>query len=95
MTSPVALEAEPFPIAQVRLLAGPFKEQQDVHAHYLLMVDPDRLLAGFREKAGLPAKAKRYGGWESRDRQRLGACLNRPDLSRRSTCSRDDGTRAH
>ena len=67
MTPPVAIEAEPFPIAQVQLLAGPFKEQQDVHARYLLLVEPDRLLAGFREQAGLPAKAKRYGGWESRD----------------------------
>src|SRR5439155_24304914 len=28
---------------------------------------PGRLLAGFREQAGLPAKAKRYGGWEAKD----------------------------
>ncbi|WP_438432665.1 beta-L-arabinofuranosidase domain-containing protein [Gorillibacterium sp. sgz500922] len=31
---------------------------------YLTRFDPDRLLAGFREVAGLPAKAKVYPGWE-------------------------------
>jgi DUF1680 family protein len=32
---------------------------------YLQKLEPDRLLAGFREVAGLPVKADRYGGWES------------------------------
>ena len=33
---------------------------------YLLSFDNDRLLAGFRENAGLNTKgAKRYGGWEN------------------------------
>ena len=31
---------------------------------YLRSLDPDRLLAGFYEAAGLKAKAERYGGWE-------------------------------
>ncbi len=31
---------------------------------YLLSLDADRFLAGFRENAGLPKKAERYGGWE-------------------------------
>lgn len=31
---------------------------------YLEGLEPDRLLAGFRETAGLPEKAKRYPGWE-------------------------------
>ncbi|AOZ92650.1 glycoside hydrolase family 127 protein [Paenibacillus crassostreae] len=31
---------------------------------YLLSYDPDRLLVGFREVAGLPAKATIYPGWE-------------------------------
>ena len=62
------LKVEPFPLSQVRLVdGGIFKECQDVHARYLLMVEPDRLLAPFRLQAGLPPKAERYGGWESRD----------------------------
>ena len=33
---------------------------------YLLSLDPDKLLAGFRETAGLDMKGKvRYGGWEN------------------------------
>ncbi len=60
-------QAEPFPLARVRLLDGPFKERQDLDSRYLLdVVEPDRLLAGFRAQAGLPEKAKRYGGWEAR-----------------------------
>ena len=36
-------------------------------ARFLLeVVEADRLLAGFRAQAGLPEKAKRYGGWEAR-----------------------------
>ena len=64
---PVELQALPFPLEQVQLLPGPFKERQDINARYLLDdVDPDRLLAGFRQQAGLPKKAERYGGWEAR-----------------------------
>src|SRR5947208_2775586 len=61
------LQAKLFPLSNVRLLDGPYKKRQDVHARYLLMVEPDRLLAPFRQQAGLSAKAERYGGWESRD----------------------------
>lgn len=65
--SPPVLKAIPFPLSDVRLLDGPFKKRQDVDARYLLEVlDPDRLLAGFRAQAGLPEKAGRYGGWEAR-----------------------------
>lgn len=65
--APVPLQAEPFPLERVRLLDGPFKERQDANARYLLeIVEPDRLLSGFRAQAGLPEKAKRYGGWEAR-----------------------------
>ncbi|MCX5757100.1 MAG: glycoside hydrolase family 127 protein [Candidatus Hydrogenedentes bacterium] len=61
---PVALKAEPFATKDVRLLDGPFKDAMQRDADYLLKLEPDRLLAGFREGAGLPAKAQRYGGWE-------------------------------
>jgi DUF1680 family protein len=62
---PVRPTAEMLPLSQVRLLPGPFQQRQQMHLRYLLMIEPDRLLAGFREQAGLPAKAKRYGGWEA------------------------------
>ncbi|QSF44176.1 beta-L-arabinofuranosidase domain-containing protein [Paenibacillus tianjinensis] len=32
---------------------------------YLKSYDPDRLVAGFRENRGLPAKSEKYPGWES------------------------------
>lgn len=35
------------------------------NAEYLARLNPDRLLAGFKEIAGLEAKAERYDGWES------------------------------
>ena len=64
---PVSHLAEPFPPDRVRLLEGPFLAAQQNNARYLLeVVEPDRLLAGFRAQAGLPAKATRYGGWEAR-----------------------------
>ena len=65
--SAMPLQAKPFPLCQVRLLDGIFEERQNVHASYLMSVEPDRLLAPFRLQAGLPAKGERYGGWESRD----------------------------
>ncbi len=65
--APVATQASAFPLDHVHLLPGPFKERLEVNVRYLLDdIDPDRLLAGFRQQAGLPEKAKRYGGWEAR-----------------------------
>jgi hypothetical protein len=55
-----------FPLSAVRLLDGPFKTAMDADAKYLLSLDADRLLAGYRLNAGLPPKATVYGGWESR-----------------------------
>ncbi len=57
----------PLPLASVRLLDGPLKERQDVNACHLEALDPDRLLAPYRIQAGLPPRAERYDGWESRD----------------------------
>ena len=59
-------KAQPFNLHDVRLLDGPFKTGQDIGANYLLSLEPDRLLAGFRTEAGLKPKAEHYGGWESR-----------------------------
>jgi DUF1680 family protein len=61
----VAPKVVPFPLADVRLLDGPFKEGQDRAVKYLLSLEPDRFLANFRKEAGLPPKARHYGGWES------------------------------
>jgi len=58
------IAAEPFGAEAVRLLDGPFKRAQDANGTWLLALEPDRLLARFREYAGLEPKAKGYGGWE-------------------------------
>ena len=58
-------QAREFPLSAVKLLDGPFKQAMEVDKAYLLRLDPDRLLAGYRIEAGLPKKAAPYGGWES------------------------------
>jgi len=61
----VDLSAYQFPPEDVHLLPGPFKDAMERDAHYLLSLDADRLLSGFRSEAGLKPKAARYGGWEA------------------------------
>jgi len=61
----VEIKAYPFDIRDVRLLDGPFKEAMEADAHYLLEIEPDRLLSEFRAHAGLVPRAAKYGGWES------------------------------
>ncbi len=61
----VAVQVLPFAPRDVRLLDGPFKRAMDRDAAYLLSLEPDRLLSGFREEAGLQPKAGKYGGWEA------------------------------
>src|SRR5438045_927381 len=63
----VAPQAVPFPLADVRLLDGPFKQAQRLDAEYLLSLEPDRLLHTFRVNAGLPSAAAPFGGWEAPD----------------------------
>jgi uncharacterized protein len=53
------------PLTSVRLLHGPFADAVKANRTYLLALDPDRLLAPFLREAGLEAKAKAYGNWES------------------------------
>jgi len=53
------------PLSSVRLLEGPFADAVRVNRAYLLALDPDRLLAPFLREAGLEAKARPYGNWES------------------------------
>src|SRR6476619_4457900 len=61
----VPREAEEFRLEDVRLLDGPFKHAMMKDAEYLLRLEPDRLLSGFRKEAGLKPKGDAYGGWES------------------------------
>src|SRR5512136_736688 len=60
-----APRAQAFPLRDVRLLDGPFREAQQRGLAYLLRLDTDRLLHTFRLNAGLPTAAKPYGGWEA------------------------------
>jgi uncharacterized protein len=66
-TTSTRRSVEPLPPSAFRLLAGPLKERQDVHARHLEAIEADRLLAPYRIQAGLEPRAERYGGWESRD----------------------------
>jgi DUF1680 family protein len=59
------LRASTFPLQDVRILDGPFRDAQRRDLAYLLSLDPDRLLHTFRLNAGLPTTAKPYGGWEA------------------------------
>ena len=62
--SPVKLQAQSFPLQDVRLLDGPFYDAMSRDKAYLLRLEPDRFLHTFRLNAGFPSTAKPYGGWE-------------------------------
>ena len=70
--SPVPLAARPLPLTDVRLTGGPLKHAQDRNRDYLLALDPSRMLAYFRLRAGLPAGAEPYGGWDGGGRNLTG-----------------------
>ncbi|HZL14188.1 MAG TPA: beta-L-arabinofuranosidase domain-containing protein [Verrucomicrobiae bacterium] len=59
------IQAQPFPLKDVRLLDGPFRDAMLRDGNYLLSLEPDRLLSWFRKEAGLQPKGEVYGGWES------------------------------
>ncbi|MBR5363059.1 MAG: glycoside hydrolase family 127 protein [Oscillospiraceae bacterium] len=55
-----------FPLSDVTVTDPYTVNAYEKEIAYLLSFDSDRLLAGFRENAGLPANgAARYGGWEN------------------------------
>ncbi|MCW3055964.1 MAG: hypothetical protein JWN14_5134 [Chthonomonadales bacterium] len=60
----VPLVARPLPLSAVRLTGGPLKQAQDLDAAYLLKLEPDRMMAYYRKRAGLTPKAAGYGGWD-------------------------------
>src|SRR5262249_19078773 len=57
-------KVQPFPMAQVRLLAGPFKDAQEWNRASVTQLPTDRLLHNVRVNAGLPSSATPFGGWE-------------------------------
>ena len=66
------LKVRPLPLESVRLTGGPLKRAQELDAEYLLQLEPDRMLAYLRQRAGLEPKAKPYGGWDGAGRQLTG-----------------------
>lgn len=85
ITPVISDTARPLPLSAVRLTGGPLKHAQDLDAKYLLELEPDRLMAGYRIRAGLVPKAKGYGGWDSVEGKQLtghiaGHCLSAVSL---------------
>ena len=64
--------ARPLPLSAVRLTGGPLKQAQDLDADYLLKLEPDRMLAFYRKRAGLEPKAQPYSGWDGDGRNLTG-----------------------
>lgn len=61
------MKAESFPMTDVRLLDGLFRDAMLRDKTYLLSLEADRLLHNFRVTAGLPSSAEPLGGWEKPD----------------------------
>src|SRR6476619_7667321 len=70
-TNAIPDAARPLPLSAVRLTGGPLKHAQDLDAEYLLKLEPDRMMAGYRLRAGLKTKADGYGGWDSPNGKQL------------------------
>jgi DUF1680 family protein len=66
------VRARPVPLDQVRLTGGPLKKAQDSAAKYLLDLEPDRMMAFYRTRAGLTPKAQPYAGWDGPGRNLTG-----------------------
>ena len=65
ITNAVPDIARPLPLSAVRLTGGPLKVAQDLDAAYLLSLETDRMMVGYRLRAGLKPKAEGYDGWDS------------------------------
>jgi uncharacterized protein len=61
------LYSNEFPLDDVVITDGPFKHARDLNIETLLQYDTDRLLAGYRKEAGLPAKATSFPNWDGLD----------------------------
>src|SRR5512145_855532 len=74
-----------FPLGDVTLLDGPFKNARDLNIEVLLKYDTDRLLAPYRKEAGLSGKAKSYPNWEGLDGHVAGHYLSAMAMNYAST----------
>lgn len=54
-----------FSLQDVKLLSSPFLKAQQTDLHYILALNPDRLLAPFLREAGLTPNAPSYTNWEN------------------------------
>lgn len=54
-----------FPVSEVRLTTGVFKNAESLDKCYLMGLNPDRLLAPYMKEAGLLPKAENYPNWEN------------------------------
>src|SRR5215467_3043946 len=68
----VPIAARPLPLSAVRLTGGPLKHAQELDAAYLLKLEPDRMMAYYRKRAGLAPKAEGYPGWDGDGRNLTG-----------------------
>jgi hypothetical protein len=68
----VKIVARPLPLSDVRITGGPLKRAQDLNGEYLLKLEPDRMLAYYRKRAGLEPKAQGYPGWDGDGRNLTG-----------------------
>jgi hypothetical protein len=66
------VRCRPLPLTAVRLTDGPFRHAQDMNGRYLLALEPDRMLAFYRSRAGLAPRAEAYGGWDGGGRNLTG-----------------------
>jgi DUF1680 family protein len=66
------VKARPLPLSAVRLTGGPLAHAQQLSARYLLQLEPDRMLAFYRKRAGLAPKGEPYGGWDGDGRNLTG-----------------------
>ena len=54
-----------FPVNEIRLTDGVFKNAEVLDKCYLMGLNPDRLLAPYLKEAGLQPKADNYPNWEN------------------------------
>ena len=66
------VRARPVPLDRVRLTGGPLAAAQQADTKYLLSLEPDRMMAYYRIRAGLPKKAEPYTGWDGDGRNLTG-----------------------
>ena len=64
--------ARPVPLRNTRVTGGPLKHAQEITGTYLLSLNPDRMMAFYRTRAGLVQKAEPYGGWDGAGRNLTG-----------------------